>query len=115
MNKDFSEFQKTFKKYQEKFGLMGYKVYFKHELLQDSFADIAVNQPDMVVTVRLDTSNKEREFRNISQSAKHEAIHLLTARLQALGTQRYVSQDEIFEATEELAFKLEQLIPDIKE
>lgn len=33
MNKDFADFQKYFKEYQRKFGLMGYKIYFREDLI----------------------------------------------------------------------------------
>ena len=78
-NKDFELFQKTFTKYQKLFGLTGYKVYFKHEPIENCFAQITVAQTDMVATVRLnsDLPDKDEPHKDIKQSAKHEAIHLL--------------------------------------
>ena len=112
MNKDFSMFQKHFRRYQKRFGLTGYKVYFKHEPIEESFADITVQRSDMVATVRLNSQlpDKAKPFRDIGRDAKHEAIHLLLYRLEYLARCRYVSESEIYEATEELVFKLEELI-----
>jgi len=113
MNKDFELFQKEFKKWQEKFGLTGWAVYFKYEPLERSFADIAINLEDMVATVRLnsDLPDKDKPHKDIKRSAKHEAIHLLVGRLEFNGRYRFVSDGEISESGEELVRKLENLIP----
>ena len=113
MNDDFQLFQQEFIKRQIQFGLTGYKVYFKHEPIVDCFADIKTDQNKMVATVRL---NKEIEQETPSlshpeESAKHEALHLLTNRLANLAMCRYVTDSEIYEAWEELVRKLEWLIP----
>ncbi len=112
MNKDFELFQKEFRKWQYKFGLTGFKVYFKYEELYDCFASIKVNLDDMVVTVRLNSElpDKSKPFKDIKYSAKHEALHLLLSRLELCGSARFVSSNEIYEAAEELVHKLEPLI-----
>jgi len=112
MNKDFTEFQKHFKFWQQRFGLTGYKVYFKHEPLNDAFASISVRQDDMVATVYLNKElpKKDEPHKDIKCSAKHEAIHLLLSRLENRAMSRFVMGDEIYEAVEELVFKLEELI-----
>lgn len=113
-NTDFLEFQSCFKEYQQKFGLTGYKVYFKYEPIDGAFADITVKYSDMVATVRLNSKSlgKDKPFKDIKRSAKHEAIHLLLQRLEGNARYRYASSEEIYEATEELTFKLEELISD---
>ena len=113
MSKDFALFQSEFRKWQKLFGLSGYKVYFKYEPLEESFADTTITLPDMVVTARLNSKlpEKEEPFKNIKLSAKHEAIHLLVARLEKNGRYRYATDNELYEATEELVVKLESLIP----
>lgn len=108
--KDFDLFKKIFLEYQQAFGVIGYKVYFKYEPLDGSFADITINQNDMVATVRLDSARTHPEDRDIRQSAKHEALHLMLFHLESLSINRFVREDEIYEATEELVFKLEGLI-----
>ncbi len=113
---DFTLFQKYFKLYQEKFGLLDYQVYFKHELLESSFASITVNHEDMVATVRLNSKcDKANEpFKHIKVSAKHEAIHLLLSRLEDRAATRYTQQWELHETVEGLVSRLQILIPDIK-
>jgi len=110
--KDFELFKSEFKKWQQKFGLTGWKVYFKYEPIKD-FADIEANLGDMVATVRLNSKlpDTDKPFKHIKLSAKHEAIHLLLARLEKNARYRWATEPEIYEATEELVFKLEDLIP----
>ena len=113
MNKDFELFKKEFTRYQKLFGLTGYKVYFKYEPLDESFASISVRHGDMVATARLNSKlpDKDEPYRDVKMSAKHEAIHLLLARLEGNAKYRYTSESEIYESCEELVFKLEDLIP----
>ncbi len=113
-SEDFDLFQNEFKKWQQKFGLTGYKIYFKHEPLESGFASISVDQGNMVATVRLNSSldNDDEPFNDIKVDAKHEAIHLLLGRLDQNGRYRFTSESEIHESVEELVFKLEGLIKD---
>ena len=46
----------------------------------------------------------------IAQTAKHEMLHLLLSRLSELAVSRYVTEDQITEAEEELVRKLEGLL-----
>jgi len=84
-------------------------VYFKFEPLENSFADLTVNQNDMVATVTLNSqlSEKSEPFKDVKRSAKHEALHLLLSRLEHRVHSKYVANEEIYE---ELVFKLEELI-----
>ncbi len=109
----FLDFQKYFTEYQKRFGLTGYKVYFKHEPI-DAFADITFDIPSMVVTVRLNskTSNKDKLLRTAKESAKHEALHLLVSKIEDLAYARFINEKQIWEATEEVVFKLEGLVED---
>ncbi len=110
--REFTLFQREFTKYQKLFGLTGYKIYFKFEPIDDCFANITVTQNNMVATVRLSSSlhGGEKPHRNVRQSAKHEAIHLLLFRLEYRAHSRFISENEIIEAVEEMVFKLEGLI-----
>jgi len=107
---DFEKFQSVFKKWQVRFGLTGYNIYFENVPL-DYFADITINEDDKVATVRLDKPTGKRR-RGVALSAKHEAIHLLIYSLEHFAVKRYVSESEINTASEELVHKLEGLIGD---
>ena len=112
MNKDFKEFQKWFKRYQDKFGLSGWEVFFKYEPIGDGFANISTELGDMSATVRLNSKlpDNVEPFKDIKRTAKHEALHLLCARLEHNGRARFISTEEIYETTEELVNKLCGLI-----
>jgi len=112
MNKDFTIFQKEFKKYQRLFGLAGYRVYFKHEKLDEKFAEIRINHGGLVATVVLnkELSEKDVAFKDVRADAKHEALHLLIGRLCGNAKYRHATLCEIDEAAEELVIKLEELI-----
>ncbi len=110
MKKDFELFKSEFKKWQLKFGLTGYKIYFRYETLKDSFAEVICDQSQMVATVTLNSDDKKHPDKHIKLSAKHEAIHLLLFKLEHCGRCRYVQPEEIGESVEELVFKLEKLI-----
>jgi len=107
---DFTQFQRWFKHYQEKFGLLGWKVYFKYEPIDGYFADTTFKLGDMVATVRLNSEDKDNPNKDVKRSAKHEALHLMIGRLENNGRARYISSDEIYETAEELVHKLEELI-----
>jgi len=111
-NRDFALFQKEFKKWQYRFGLTGYKVFFKYEPIGDGFADIQTNLSNMSTTVRLNSklNNENKPFKDVKRSAKHEASHLLIGRLELNGRARYMSDAEIYETTEELVNKLVDLV-----
>jgi len=113
-NDDFDLFKGYFLRYCKLLGLNGYRIYFKYEPTRDSFAEISVNQTTMCATVWLNSKVpvKDKPFNDIRVSAKHEALHLLTYRLEALARYRYATEQEIFEASEELAHKLEPLLRD---
>ena len=114
MNKDFIAFQKYFKEYQVKFGLTGYKVYFKYEPLDGKFAQIDCEVGAMVAIVTMNNNlpNKDKPFSDIKYNAKHEALHLLAMRFESNGKYRYAQEAEIDEASEELVNKLAELISD---
>lgn len=66
----------------------------------------------MTATVRL-SSELDKEVKlhkDIKGAAKHEALHLLIGRLEEKGRNRYCTESEIYEATEELVNKLGKLI-----
>jgi len=112
MNKEFIEFQKEFKKWQQKFGLTGYFVYFKYEELDDNYAEISMNHIRMVATVTLNSKLKDAEIadKNVARDAKHEALHLLIGKLTFIAGCRFTQPEEIDQADEELVNKLENLI-----
>ncbi len=113
MNKELELFKKEFIGWQEKFGLNGWRVYFQYEPIdKDRFADITPDLENMSALVRLnsDLVKDNEEFKDNKRSAKHEAIHLLLARLSQNGQTRFLNRGDYYESEEELVHKLEDLI-----
>ncbi len=109
---DFKLFQKLFKEYQDRFGLNGYQVYFKHEPLDGSFARIVIRPANRVAIVSLNSelTGEEKPDKNIKKHARHEALHLLIYGLEDLAKSRFIQEWMIDEASEELVNKLEKLM-----
>ena len=112
--KDFEVFKKTFQKYQDLFGLSGYSVFFRHEKLEGNiFGSINISLCDMTAAVSFNTELDEHLYaeRDVKSTAKHEALHLLTGRIDQLAKNRHSTEAEIYAASEELVNKLMGLIP----
>ena len=109
---DFQLFQSEFIAWQERFGLTGYRVYFREELLDDKLASVSADMKTMAVMVTLNSEPEARQFNDVEYTAKHEAIHLLLLKLEYMGKERYTSEDVIDRESEELVHKLHALIPD---
>ena len=112
VNKDFELFKKTFTHYQDKFGLMGYKVIFDYISMEDCYADCIADLDGMMATVRLSSKvfKGDKDSRDFKHHAKHEALHLLIHRLYENALCRFSSKAEIRESNEEIVRKLEKLI-----
>lgn len=113
MSKDFELFQSEFKKWQQRFGLTEYMVYFCHKPLGDNImAEVEFCDEELTVTVSLNSELDEenKQIRDVRADAKHEALHLLVRKLAHCGMSRYVTGGDIHEATEGLVHKLEGLI-----
>ena len=111
-NKDFELFQSEFKKWQKLLGLTNYKVYFKYEELEETFASISVNLKDMVATVCLNSilPDKDKAHKDIMGSARHEAIHLLLSKLEREASSRFTLEEDIYEEVEGIVHRLEELL-----
>jgi len=112
----FNLFKSTFTRYQKLFGLTGYKVYFEYEPIVDEFANITIRHIDMVATVRLNSklTPENAPHEDVIRSAKHEALHLMLEHIEYIAEERYTTRKELYSASEEIVFKLENLIPDIE-
>jgi len=105
-------FKKTFLRYVKILGLTDYQVYFKHEYIQEAFATLENYEPGKIITVKMTTElyGFDAKVFNPVTSAKHEAVHLLLARIQYLAGNRYVTESSIDEEIEGLVRKLEVLL-----
>lgn len=104
---DFEKFCKTALKYQQKFGLIEYEIYFVHG--SDHQGECNVDIMGKNATLYLGT--EINVARSVESIAKHEVLHLLLARFESLARHRFVNEDDIAEENEALVRKLEKLIP----
>ena len=109
---DFALFKKEFIRYQTLFGLSNWKVRFKHGASDEYFASIESDfgQCTAIVFLNTDLPDKDEEFRDVKGNAKHEAIHLLLARLEGEARTRYTNPPAVTEALEDTVHRLEGLI-----
>lgn len=113
MSKDFELFKKEFKYWQERFGLLDWKVYFRHEPLDDMFACLVRQRNGRVATATI--SNKidkyNKDLVDPKGSAKHEALHLLLSDFYLAAVERYISSETELEREEEkVVVKLMEII-----
>ncbi len=110
---EFSRFKKEFLRWVEILGLQGYKSYFYHKPLEDTYAEILINEPGRVADVYFSSElsiNGKKMSPGPESHGKHEAIHLFLQRLCYLGRQRYTACDEIDHEAEKLVTVLEKVL-----
>lgn len=109
----FEQFQYTFLEYVRRFGLIHYDVDFALEDLPNSYAELHQDVDEAVVLVLLTNQYSKNDRRwDIEEIAKHEAVHLITARLVSLASKRYIAPGIIHEEWEAVTRRLCKLIPD---
>ena len=112
---EYERFKGSFLKWQEKFSKLDYKIYFQHVVLvpNDSYARIETNITGRVATVNFNANIDDdayKEWEGPETSGRHEAIHLLIARLAWLGGCRYIDSEEIGEEDEAIVRILEKVL-----
>ena len=109
----FERFKKEFLRWQQLLGLTQYNVAFSQEKLDDSYAQIKIQEMDKVADVILTTElgNRSSEAdRGPESHAKHEALHLLTHRMHWLGRTRYIESQDLDEEWEAIVVRLEKVL-----
>ncbi len=112
MKSDYEYFVSECKTWIKRLGLDNWEVTFSHEKLRDNHAaDCNVDLSSHMATIRFNNNFKERPTKKeIKRFAKHEVIHILLGRLSRLGESRYITENELYSAEEELIIKLEKLL-----
>ena len=113
--KHFEIFKNECQKWIDKFQLNGWKIYFEYGgTNKNSYSTIRNNLIGHVATISFTKEWSMVGINNINkgikETAKHEIIHLLLARFSEIGSARYTTNDEFYEAEEELVRKLEKII-----
>jgi hypothetical protein len=94
--KDFEQFQKSFRKYQERLGVVNYEVIFQHMKLDDNDAELEYFRQPCAVVARLNTEMSDNG-RTMDNLAKHEAIELLLAPMRSAATRRTLDEGDLNE------------------
>lgn len=112
--KHYKLFQNYCFEYQKKFELMNWNIAFEFKKLGDGRAQAAFDLEAHNVTLGLNTEWNETVVKysdeKLKDTAKHEMLHVLLARLGELGQYRYVMQRELVAAEHEVIQKLLVLI-----
>ena len=117
--KDFEKFKTYFKSWAKALGIEYWEVQFRHVEAKDceeSYACLHLNMADYVAIVKLSKEWDDRVVNNYSlkKCAKHEAIHMLIAKLSCCARSKYITRREIESSEEELVKQLVILIEDTK-
>lgn len=109
----FKIFKEEFTKWQEKLGLLEWRVDFWHTHLEDSYSTMRSNTVAKVAEVHLCTDWGEDNIlsdKAIRETALHEAAHLLGADMYGLGCSRFTSKDALLMAYEAQTIRLEKVL-----
>ena len=107
---EYAAFKRAFVRWQFVFGLQEYAVYFRQEEM-DELATLTTDAANCVATVKVClTVGDDEEAGWAEETGKHEAIHLLLARLMQLGQERWGSEEAIMHEEERVVRLLERLL-----
>ena len=107
---EFERFEAVFNAWVEIFGLKDWEIHFKRKEIEE-YSCIEPQAEDCLVVVTLSTKWPGGEAPCPATCAKHEAIHLLLARLTYLST-RAATDAEVGVEEERLVRILEKALPD---
>lgn len=113
--KHFEEFKKYHREYLERYGLFQWRFEYKHERLEDCYAESELNFTGKTASVTLATAwTKTRPLNSeeLRRLAKHEVNHALLHSLYWHAKVRFIQPDALEEAEEAIVRRLDRLIPD---
>lgn len=113
--KDFETFKTECQKWVERFGLTEWNVTFRHRELKSGVAahtqyDANASSACFSLAKTTDPSENTAYGTTVEDSAKHEVLHLLLAKLFWKGTARYCSFEELEEAEHGVIARLMKLL-----
>jgi hypothetical protein len=113
--KEFAHFKAAFRHWQGLLGLTEYHCVFRHQLVEGCFGGIHCNHLGKVVTVLFSTEcpDRDRDDYDPDRTGRHEALELLTARMDNLA-RGHCFPDDIEEERHAIVRRLENLLDEIK-
>ena len=109
----FNAFKRSFYKWQREFGLTEFDIVFELEDMPSEYATIDADVPNCTALVsfcKYVPTGARMDTETAKATGKHEALHLLTGRMRHLAMTRFVSEDEVWQADEQLVRVLEKVI-----
>jgi hypothetical protein len=111
----FEYFKSEARRWLDKLGVTDYRIDFVHESLADAYAKVGTKSVHKVARIGFNTEWRSDDPRplnkaSIADTAKHEAIHMVTADLVSLANSRFVTPDEVLEAEERLVRRLQRAL-----
>lgn len=106
--KHYQQFKKYCMQYRKELGLTAYRFYFKHQRI-GAFANCTPNHSGYVATIKLgiDWDDTPITTSEIKATAFHEVLHVLIGRIRYLGSERYITEEQIFQEEERVVSTLE--------
>ncbi len=112
--KDFEAFVGFCEEYRGKWGLFGWKVFYDHSEDLGCYASTTTELRNRTLRIELnkDWPDEERPVTDtaLRQTARHEMLHALLARMYALSYTRWAADSEIDEASEEAVRLIENAL-----
>jgi hypothetical protein len=108
--KDFEQFKKEFMRWVEIFGLKDWEIFFKLEPVEGGFAQCSSSLTGRITRISLSPEYEAGERFDPVKSGKHEAIELLLAPLYNNAICRFVSEEELKEASHTIVRILEKVL-----
>jgi len=111
-DKNYKQFVKWCRHYQRLFGLMSYNLWFEHTNLSEyTYASIKTNVENATVTLWFNTEMGDYcQRQSPRETAKHEMLHILAAKLVHCAKERITTQEQIDIEWEHLTVTLQGLI-----
>lgn len=105
-------FVKECKIWIDRFGLKEYGTEFRKVLCNDgSLAFVEFNEDYTLVRISLNTIWPSKPTtKEIKKTALHEMVHVLTMGLQRLATERFITENSIYDEIEKIARRMENAI-----
>jgi len=108
--KQYEYFCGRVKYWMQDFGITGWTVFFLHQDLQDSSAEIRYTYSERAVTFALPWYVYQTTRKVLDETALHEVIHLVLAPLDVMAKCRYIEEREIQDVVEGTTCRLTNFI-----
>jgi len=104
-NEQFKKFKIYCEFYKEKYALNNWTIYYQHKDIKNGYASQSNGLYVATITFGKEWPDAEYDDSFIEDTARHEILHIITARLHQVAKERYTTRENLQDA-DELAVKL---------